>query len=98
MRLLSVVLSSETCATEGLGRLPSSVDVDSERVNGSPFPRYDTLADDRDENETVDVGGECGGRGMDVGSTFAEPLIRLVGRSLGERVERLGEAVGLVRS
>lgn len=54
------------------------------------------LALERDENETVDAGGECGGRGMDAGSTFAEPLIRLVGRSLGERVERLGEVDGLV--
>jgi len=96
MRLLSVVLSSEACGTKGLSLLPSSVDVDSERTNGSPFPRYDTLADDREENERVDAGGECGGRGMNAGSTFAEPLIRLVGRSLGERVERLGEAVGLV--
>ena len=52
--------------------------------------------DDRDESETEDAGGECGGSGTDVGSTFAEPLIRLVGRSLGERVERLGEADGLV--
>lgn len=72
------------------------MDVDSERVNGSLFPKYDTLALERDENETVDAGGECGGRGIDAGSTFAEPLIRLVGRSLGERVERLGEVDGLV--
>jgi len=52
--------------------------------------------DERDENETADAGGECNGGGTDAGSTFAEPLIRLVGRSLGERVERLGEAEGLV--
>ena len=98
MRLLSIVLSSETCGTEGLSRLLSPVDVDSERVNGSPFARYDTLADDCDENKMVDAGGERGGKDMDAGSTFAELLIRLVGRSLGECVERLGEAVGLIWS
>jgi len=67
--------------------------VDSERVN---VPRYDTLADDRDENERVEVGGECGGRGIDAGSTVADPFIRLPGRSLGECVGRLGEVDGLV--
>lgn len=54
------------------------------------------LTDDCDENETVDAGGECGGKGMDVGLNLAGPLIRLAGQSLGEHVERLGEAVGLV--
>ena len=75
MRLLSIVLSSETCGTEGLSRLLLSVDVDSKRVNGSPFPRYDTLADDCDENEMVDAGGEHGGKDVDAGSTLAEPLM-----------------------
>lgn len=35
---------------------------------------YDTDerdAEDRDENETVDMGGDCGGKGMAAGSTFA---------------------------
>lgn len=44
-----------------------------------PVPRYEGLADDReaddrDENETADIGGECGGRGIDAGSTLAIPF------------------------
>ena len=38
----------------------------------SPYEVEDREADDREENETVDDGGECGGNGMLAGSTRAK--------------------------
>ena len=39
---------------------------------------YDTddrEAEDREENDTADIGGDCGGRGIAAGSTLAPPFV-----------------------
>jgi len=75
------MLTLGPCCVAGLSRL---LPPDVLCVSPPLVPTCDTLADeretdDREENDTADAGGDCGGRGIDAGSTLARtpPLATL---------------------
>lgn len=83
----------------GLGRPPALVDADPVRecaTYGSPAPRYELLADERDEKDTVDAGGEFNGSGINAGSIFAPPLISRAGRVPGDCEAAAGDTDGVL--
>lgn len=55
-----------TCLVTGLSRLS---------VGSAGCEAEDCESDDREENETAEVGGEYGGKGMNTGSTFVTMLL-----------------------
>ena len=67
------------CLIVGLSRL--SVDPARREVE-------ECETDDFEENESVEVGGECDGRGINVGSTFATTMLLLLLLLLSNREGR----------
>lgn len=65
------------CLITGLSRLS---------VDPAVWEAEDCESDDFEENESEEVGGECGGKGINAGSTFAATMLlsNREGRSFGE--------------